>query len=102
MAIFLSLINMFLVITEAINFGYDALETMPSQELMSLVNLWMIGQMTHILLGIFGLIAAIIVVVGTVNNVPGERLKLPLYAMTLAWTFNFLYGILILTTPVTV
>ena len=56
-----------------------------------------IDQLVHIILGSFGLFAGIIVVMGTYTKVSAENLKLPVYAMLVGFTFNYFYGIFMLT-----
>ncbi len=54
-----------------------------------------IGQLSHIIMGSIGYIAGIVAVIGTFTNVPIIKMKIPVYIMFSAWTFNFFYGIFV-------
>ncbi len=98
-ALILVTVNTFLIINTSITFTYGLIESiilMESRELSDLSNLQDLSQLILIILGSIGYIAGIIVVFGTFTNVPGHRLKLPKYIMSLVWIFNFLYGIFII------
>ncbi len=95
-ALILFTINIFLILGMAMNFIFG-MEMLESRELLDLANFQDLGLLIHISLGSIGLFMGIIVVFGAFSNVPREKLKLPVYIMALALTFNFLYGIFPLT-----
>ena len=82
----LTTINIYLILTETMNFTFGPIE-------IPIINY--IGQLSHIILGSVGYITGIIVVIGTFTNVPASKMKIAVYIMTLAWTFNFFYGIFV-------
>jgi len=86
-ALTLTTINVFLIMSEALNFAFGSAE---------LPIFSYIGQLSHIILGSVGYIAGIVVVVGTFTKVPISKMKISVYIMFLAWTFNFLFGIFVL------
>ena len=95
-ALILITVNIFLIMNATMDFTLGLFESMESRELLDLANLQDLSQVINIILGSIGYIAGIIVVFGTFTNVPGHKLKLPKYIMLLGWTFNFLYGIFII------
>ena len=80
-------VNVFLILNDTLDFTLGS---------MDITNLQDIGQLSHIILGSIGYVAGIIVVFGTYTNVPGQKLKLAMYAMVLGLTFNFFYGTIII------
>lgn len=95
-AFILMTINIFLIITPTMDFAFGFFEGFGSRELLDLANLQDLNLIIHIVLGSLGYIAGIIVLAGTYTNVPGQKLKTPIYIMFIAWTFNFLYGVLVI------
>ncbi len=94
----LLIINVFLIVGTALDLIFAMeMETLESRELLDVENFQDLGLLIHIILGSIGLFMGIIVVFGTFSNVPRDKLKLPVYIMALALTFNFLYGIFIFT-----
>jgi len=82
----LTTINAFLILNEAMNITFGSTE-------LPIINF--ISQLSHIILGSIGYIAGIVAVMGTVTNVPISKMKIPVYVMFSAWTFNFFYGIFV-------
>ena len=82
----LTTISTFLILTETMNFTFGPIE---------LPIISYIGQLSHIILGSIGYIAGIITVMGTFTNVPASKMKIVVYIMVVAWTFNFFYGIIV-------
>lgn len=95
-AFILMTINIFLIITSTMDFAFGFFEGLESRELLDLANLQDLNLIIHIVLGSLGYIAGIIVLAGTYTNVPGQKLKTPIYIMFITWTFNFLYGVLVI------
>ena len=95
-AFILMTVNIFLIITTTMDFAFGYLESLESRDVLDLVNFQDINTIIHIILGSLGYIAGILVLVGTYSNVPGQKLKLPIYIMFIAWTFNLLYGVFVL------
>ena len=95
-AFILMTINIFLIITPTMDFIFGYLEGLESREFLDLANLQDFNTIIHIILGGIGYIAGILVLVGTYSNVPGQKLKIPLYIMFIAWIFNLLYGVFVL------
>ncbi len=85
----LTSINIFLILDIAMDFTFNPID------LTILLN---IGQLIHIILGLIGYIAGIIVVFGTFTNAQGVKLTKFVYTMLLTWILNFFYGIFIMTT----
>lgn len=85
----LTSINIFLILDIAMDFTFNPIDlTIP-------LNL---GQLNHIILGLIGYIAGIIVVFGTFTNAQGIKLTKFVYTMLITWILNFFYGIFIMTT----
>ncbi len=82
----LTTINAFLIMKDTMNITFGIIE-------LPIINY--IGQLSHIILGSVGYIAGIIAVIGIFSNVPISKMKLAVYIMFLAWTFNFFYGIFV-------
>ena len=82
----LTTINAFLILNEAMNITFGSTE-------LPIINY--ISQLSHIILGSIGYIAGIVAVIGTFKNVPISKMKIPVYIMFSAWTFNFIYGIFV-------
>ena len=82
----LTTINAFLILNEAMNVTFGSTE-------LPIINF--ISQLSHIILGSIGYIAGIVAVMGTFTNVPISKMKIPVYIMFSAWTFNFFYGIFV-------
>ncbi|UCC19653.1 MAG: hypothetical protein JSV62_16390 [Promethearchaeota archaeon] len=95
-AFILMTINIFLIITNTIDFivGYPA--SLASRAFLDLANFQDFNIIIHIVLGSIGYVAGIIVLSGTYTGVPGQKLKIPIYIMFISWTFNLLYGILVM------
>ena len=83
----LTTINVFLILNEALNVTLGSIE-------LPIFNY--IGQLGHIIVGSIGYIAGITAVIGTFTNVPISKMKISVYIMFLAWTFNFFFGIFML------
>ncbi|KKM75780.1 hypothetical protein LCGC14_1386770 [marine sediment metagenome] len=83
----LTTINALLIMKETMNYTFGLVE-------LPIINY--IGQLSHIILGSVGYIAGIVAVIGIFSNVPILKMKLAVYIMFLAWTFNFFYGIFVL------
>jgi len=83
----LTTINAFLILNEAMNVTFGSTE-------LPIINF--LSQLSHIILGSIGYIAGIVAVIGTVTNVPISKMKIPVYIMFSAWTFNFFYGIFVI------
>jgi len=86
-ALTLTTINVFLILSETMGFAFGSVE-------LPILNY--IGQLSHIIMGSIGYIAGIVAVIGTFKNVPISKMKLSVYIMFLAWTFNFFFGIFVL------
>jgi hypothetical protein len=84
----LTSINIFLILNTAMDFTFNPIDLTIDQNL---------GQLNHIILGLIGYIAGIIVVFGTFSNAKGVKLRKYVFIMLLTWTLNFLYGIFIMT-----
>ena len=95
-AFILMTVNIFLIITTTMDFAFGYLESLESRDVLDLVNFQDLNTIIHIILGSLGYIAGVVVLVGTYSNVPGQKLKLPIYIMFIAWTFNLLYGVFVL------
>jgi len=80
----LTTINAFLILSEAMNTIFGSTE-------LPIINY--LSQLSHIILGSIGYIGGIVAVIGTFTNVPISKMKIPVYIMFSAWTFNFFYGI---------
>jgi hypothetical protein len=83
----LTTINAFLILNETMGFAFGSVD-------LPIFNY--IGQLSHIIMGSIGYIAGIVAVMGTFKNVPTSKMKLSVYIMFLAWTFNFFFGIFVL------
>jgi len=86
-ALTLTTINAFLILSETMGFAFGSVE-------LPIFNY--IGQLGHIIVGSIGYIAGITAVIGTFTNVPIPKMKISVYIMFLAWTFNFFFGIFVL------
>ena len=95
-AFILMTINIFLIITSTMDFIFAIPENAASREFLDVANFLDLNTVIHIVLGSVGYIAGIIALAGTYTNVPGQKLKLPIYIMFISWTFNLLYGILVM------
>jgi len=82
----LTTINAFLILNEAMNITFGS-------TVLPIINY--ISQLSHIILGSIGYIAGIVAVIGTFTNVPISKMKIAVYIMFSAWTFNFFYGIFV-------
>ena len=82
----LTTLSAFLILNEAMNVTFGITE-------LPIINF--ISQLIHIILGSIGYIAGIVAVMGTFTNVPISKMKIPVYIMFSAWTFNFFYGIFV-------
>jgi hypothetical protein len=85
-AFIITTINAFLILNEAMNSTFGPTE-------LPIINY--VSQLSHIILGSIGYIAGIVAVFGTFTNVPISKMKIPVYIMFSAWTFNFFYGIFV-------
>jgi len=95
-AFILMTINLFLIITTTMDFIFTLPESIASRGFLDVANFLDLNTVIHIVLGSVGYIAGIIAITGTYTGVPGQKLKLPIYIMFISWTFNLLYGILVL------
>ncbi len=82
----LTTINAFLILNETMNITFGS-------TVLPIINY--ISQLSHIILGSIGYIAGIVAVIGTFTNVPISKMKIAVYIMFSAWTFNFFYGIFV-------
>jgi hypothetical protein len=95
-AFILMTINIFLIITSTMDFVFGYPTNVASRGFLDLANFQDLNLIIHIVLGSIGYVAGIIVLSGTYTGVPGQKLKIPIYIMFISWTFNLLYGILVL------
>ncbi|UCC18195.1 MAG: hypothetical protein JSV62_08745 [Promethearchaeota archaeon] len=95
-AFILMTINLFLIMTNTMDFILGYPERIVSREFLDIANFQDFNIIIHIVLGSVGYVAGIIVLSGTYTGVPGQKLKIPIYLMFISWTFNLLYGILVL------
>ena len=89
-------INIFLIMNTTMDFVFGSIEAIGTRNLLDIANFQDLNLYIHIILGSIGYVACVVALFGTYNNVPGQKLKLPMYIMFFSWTFNFLYGIIIL------
>ena len=92
----LATINIFLIIDTTMSFVFGSIDAIGTRNLLDIANFQDLNLYIHIILGSIGYVAGIVALFGTYNNVPGQKLKLPIYTMFFSWTFNFLYGIIII------
>ena len=95
-AFILMTINIFLIITSTMDFIFAYPENLASRGILDIANFQDLNLIIHIVLGSVGYVAGIIVLSGTYTGVPGQKLKIPIYIMFISWTFNLLYGILVM------
>ena len=85
-AFVLTTISAFLILNDAMNITFGS-------TVLPIINY--ITQLSHIILGSIGYISGIVAVIGTFTNVPISKMKIAVYIMFSAWTFNFFFGIFV-------
>ena len=88
LALLLASLNMLLAMNDTLDFFLVNFELTSNQA---------IDQLVHILLGSIALVAGIVVVAGTYTKVSAEKLKIPVIITLAGFTFNYFYGIIMLT-----